>query len=221
MRITLNELRSLIREHLINEGAVTPIQAAGDGIALFSSENELFATYVLYRATGHVNSVVESTLSQKTDSVETTVRWSLVGAIKVAKGQGGEPSYVEEVASKVKGYGPLLYDIALKYHSPLLDRRGDVENANVSPDAEKVWDFYVNKRKKDTSYSKKTRQLSLKSKLTVDVRPLVIAHDNLPNKIYTNPRSFQANLPPMSTFVKQLEEALHATSKDLLRTLHM
>ena len=223
MRITLNELRALIKEQLINEGAVTPIQAASDGVALFSSENSsnpnsLYAIYVLYRATGHRNSIAEATFEASSDSVETAANWAVIGAVKVAKSQGGEPSYIEDVVTKVSGYGPLLYDIALKYHSPILDRRG-LEDANVSPEASKVWDFYAKKRKKDTSYQ--NQLLSLKSKLSVDVQPLITAHNNLPNKIYANPRSSKVNLPSMPTFTRQLDSALYQCGKDILRSLHM
>jgi len=50
---------------------------------------------------------------------------------------------VSHVATKIKGLGPLMYDIAAE----LAGEKGIMSDRfSVSPDARRIWDFYVNRR---------------------------------------------------------------------------
>ena len=224
MIITLRELRQIIRKELIKEAAISPKAAAGNGIAMFSYEDKLgCAVYVLYRATGD-HSIAKLTLNESTDSLVTSAYWAVIAAIKIVKGEGREPSYVEDVMSKISGYGPLLYDVALKYHSPLQDR-SEFDDASVSQEAKNVWKFYAEKRKGDTTYSPETRQLSLKSASSVNDKDLIEAHDEIYETICEDVRAQELKaknkLQDRSGFMNDLEEALRYVASDYLRNLHM
>jgi len=68
----------------------------------------------------------------------------IVGMIGLTKPPGGKPCYgaymINSVAAR-KGYGPVMYDIAMGLAGTIVPDRN-----TVSPEAQKIYNFYQNKR---------------------------------------------------------------------------
>lgn len=220
MKITIGQLRQLIREAM-----VSPSQASEGGIALCSFSNSTFETHVLYDAERMFTSVTKSTSDFYTGS-----KWAIVGAIKVA--QPKEEKYYQVVDVKAdKGYGPLLYDIALSAHGSLTPSTVD-----VSPAAQKVWNYYRTKRAKgkkaDVSLEGDKAIKPIPGK-RIPLRGLRAAHDTFKDNVieyFMNPRN-QADKKMYeeikgapfvpNEFISEFEAGLESAASDYLSALHM
>ena len=233
MKITIQELRNIIRKEIIREAAFSPSDAVNRGMALYSfADNKgLFETFVLYKAYGQEVEEQESMLQPGTkmnvvtrDSIyngvssgpydiTAVVNSAVVGAIRVAKKSKEQMAYVDGVVTKQKGYGPLLYDIALRYHGPIMQ-----SPVSVSADAKRIWKGYQTMRKKDVDYTKGSPpQIALKARTSVNVLKLKETHDELPDKI----RNLIGPSFDPKSFMVSLEDALYRKGQDLINTLHM
>lgn len=226
MKILISDLRRIIKEELLKEAAISANQAVNDGVAMYSRGNNAYMTYVLYRATGHRNSVMESILNENmaVNDFASLSSWATLAAIQVSLGSANDPSYIENVLSKESGYGPLLHDIAIKYHSPIKISLGGGEQ-NVSDAEKKLLMRYLekdekgNKLRKDIKSSKhfeidqKTGKkinnqndlflLTPNKSFSVDDVGLIANHKNIERKIFTNPRIIKENnrvIYPIDTY---------------------
>lgn len=216
MKISIRQLRHIIREELIREAGMNVSDALNSGMALYSTSNTQFETFVLYRAFGD-DSIFKS-LSDGLMDTPSAVRQSIVGVVRVAKKSGGIPAYIDGVRAK-QGWGPLMYDIALRYHGPL-----QPSPESVSSDAQKVWDYYRKNRstkKGDTEYKAASggnpTQLQLKSRTSVNVVPLKDNH----NEIYARLRMSNKTIEREGEFYARLENDLYRIGNEYLSTLNM
>lgn len=198
MKIRLGELRNIIRRELIKEAAVSPTQAVSQGLAMFSrSTGNVFETYILYQARGIFPSV-KGIFTKYGDDYLSFIKPTVVGAIQVSiVNSQNETAYIEGVKSFDKGYGPLLYDVALKYHGPLRPSPD-----SVTPAAEKIWQGYRTMRR-DVVYQNEPRMISGGN---IDVEPLFLSHEKLCDEIGKEKRD-------------SLELSLYNEAKYILKTL--
>jgi len=247
MKISLFDLKRIINEELLKEVAFTPSDAINKGLALYSYADEggLFETFVLYKAYGKEVKEEESKLRPGVrmnvtirDSIYNTVtttdfydinaivRSSIVGAIRVAKKSDKHMAYIDGVKSTERGYGPLLYDIALRYHGPIMQSPID-----VSADAKRIWKGYQTKRKKDVDYTKGSPpQIALKARTSVNVTKLKETHEELPERIkqtlMSQPVTDETGALKRPTFnVKSFKDSLEKTlleiGSEIINRLHM
>lgn len=139
-------IKDLLKEYvkeIINERAVTTSDAISDGLALATiqtSVNEWM--YVLYDP----KTLLAILHSSNDDVIENALEQSnkyLKGMIKIFDGHKDEAWDAAEVTLSAadKGYGPLMYDIAMNIHGRIM-----ADRALVSPSAKGVWDKYLKSR---------------------------------------------------------------------------
>jgi hypothetical protein len=204
MKISLGSLRRLIREAM-----VPPAAASAGGIALCSvSQGDMFDIHILYATRKQGFDLYDSITQDLVDSYVTAARWALVGAVKVALERG--PSYIDGVKTTVGGYGPLLYDIALKKHGSLKP-----SPIGVSDDAQRVWDYYENKRS-DVIFTKNPTTVKLKSRGSVDLSSLEEVHEDIKSSLDNFYRQRGQRFDS-----GKFEDALKAVAEDLLSGLNM
>ena len=233
MKISLSDLRKIIKEELIQEAAFSPSDAINRGMALYSYADEagMFETFVLYKAYGQEveeqesklqpgvrmnvvtrDSIYSGVTSDQYD-ITSVVMSAIVGVIRVAKKSKDQMAYVDGVITKQKGYGPLLYDIALRYHGPIMQ-----SPISVSKDAKRIWKGYQTKRKKDVDYTGgSSPQIALKARTSVNVIKLREVHENLPDNI----RNLKGPSFNVNSFRESLEKTLYREGQELIKTLHM
>jgi len=128
------QLRQYIRS-VLAEGAVTPQQAAKQGLALYINRDGSSTDYVLYDATKLIDIVelgadvpIVSCMKamMNVDRPEKGVAW---GAVSVS------------LSAAERGFGPLMYDIVMTQEGGLMADRGPVK-----PAAKKVWQYYKDQR---------------------------------------------------------------------------
>lgn len=145
MKITVGELRSLIRE-----AALTAQAARGAGLALYAKDTGDTVQLALYKhkifrdaLTRALEGSFSISLEEGPDSLKAQAALYLtpevVGAIYATK--AGEFYVVERVAAQ-QGYGPLLYDLVAS-KGPITP---DLEK--TSSEARGVWSYYKNTRAK-------------------------------------------------------------------------
>ena len=121
MRITEGALRRIIREALLAEGAMTPREAKLRGIEFKIKKRDNYAEIKAYLP-----------------------GWKWAGTVSSGEEDDCEPAWTvdgSEVA--VNGLGPLMYDLMIDVIHP---RPLASDRAEVSPDARRVWDYYLNIR---------------------------------------------------------------------------
>lgn len=137
--VSQNILRAFVREALVtlSEEAVAPSAAVGMGLALLDVTRGTHESYVLYDAGKAVAALHD--LSGETMTVTSRALHAasaVVGMLNVKKdAQCGGARVVSSVAAD-KGFGPLLYDIAMSSGPLASDRH------SVSLSAERVWQRY-------------------------------------------------------------------------------
>jgi len=120
MKITIGKLRSLIRESMVSE--------LPEGVkVIIEEEGRTLAVYVA-------------------EEGKPKAHWP--GWIKLQRVQVPDGNIWEVVNSAAnKGYGPLLYDLAMEI---VVGEIGDLgvtcDTTSVSPEAQRVWDFYYSSR---------------------------------------------------------------------------
>lgn len=120
-RITEENLRRIIREVLLTEGAMTPREAKLRGIEFKIKKRDNYAEIKAYLP-----------------------GWRWAGTVSAGEEDDCEPAWAidgSEVA--VNGLGPLMYDLMIDAIHP---RPLASDRAEVSPDARRVWDHYLNVR---------------------------------------------------------------------------
>ena len=122
MRITESQLRRVVRESLLREAAVAPEEAEAAQVTFTVKQS---------------NALIE---------INATRRGETVGVLRaeMTRDPCADAWEITRARSKIDGMGPLLYDlmIDLVHPDPLTSDRG-----SVSADAERVWDYYMTKRK--------------------------------------------------------------------------
>lgn len=192
------------------EAAIDPSSAVNQGIALYTSSNDMFDTHILYKTGTRVSNVslYNDIVDGLTDTLTTAVRPAFVGAIRVALEERG-PSYVDGVIAQ-KGFGPLLYDIALKSHGSLKQ-----SPVSTSPSAQRVWDYYKSKRK-DVIYTANPPTIKLRPGAVSGINTLRMNHESfvekLENEGMRRGRRFSA---------AEFEAALRDVARDALGALNM
>lgn len=162
MHRDLRTLRTYIR--LLAEAAISISQAEISGLALLVFRGSTDIDMILYDPVVMKNHIVNSS-TQKSENVASE---AVVGFICYANphtpGKTWRAKVVGGSAAK-KGYGPLMYDLAMDDAGALTSDRG-----SVSADAERVWDKYqerddVEKLKFDDVYNPKTPPVEDDAKL--------------------------------------------------------
>lgn len=135
--MNLGLLRTTIRSVLV-EKAQTASGASRLGLALYVGHARGVRYYVLYDAAKLVNAVIEDVEIDLTDSPGKYVR-----AVVMVDGKTGGAWHASEIEATAAehGFGPLLYDVAMKMEKGLVPDR-----ESVSPSARGVWDYYKTKR---------------------------------------------------------------------------
>lgn len=122
MRITEQSLRRLIRETLLTEAAITPQAALDMGITLQVNKHEEDMVEIVAYKDGEEVANLAATKNDNPCNGAWGIYWA---------------------ETKIDGLGPLLYDLMFDVISPaplMADRN------EVSPDAKRVWDFYLKNR---------------------------------------------------------------------------
>ena len=136
MRLTENKLRKIIRNIILQEGAVTPEQLSDDYIVVIEDNGMLrhqnYSLMLKYKYS-------HPKLSEPVEEV--------FAKLNMRKWQGGWCNDAWEVYwadvhedYEDAGFGPLMYDIAMELAGPsglMCDRK------SVSEDAERVWKYYI------------------------------------------------------------------------------
>ena len=121
MKITIGKLRSLIREAMVSTLA--------PGMKVVVDHEEVRSITVTITEDGKPRAHGPGFITLQRIQVEGGTIWEVVSS------------------SARKGFGPLLYDIAMEY---VVGRVGDMgitpDTARVSPEAQRVWDFYLENR---------------------------------------------------------------------------
>ena len=135
-------LRALVREELLrlSEDAASPAAAATAGLALMTPPDGMGA-YVLYDQDKAVSTLLDMSGETSRELAKAlTAAGAVVGMLYVDKtAQCWEARTVMSVAAQ-RGYGPLLYDVAMA-DGPLAPMRD-----SVSLSAERVWRHYYERR---------------------------------------------------------------------------
>lgn len=141
----MDDLRLLekIYARILAEAAVSPMEAAAGGLALLATDAAGTSYLVLYKS----NAVSQAFHQLAADIRPIDARdlgvvmapyadAAIVAAMTISMGSG-DPE-VEEVMTRVRGYGPLLYDAAMVLHGGLSPSSGLVSAA-----ARGVWKKYA------------------------------------------------------------------------------
>lgn len=150
---TLHEFINEIVEEIVNEKAFLPSEASSQGLALakFSLNESVY--FVLYRPgellefaqnlerfnPGFLNpNQLEKAIQQLVNETTNPV----IGLIRIYK---DSCAWIVQNSAAEKGYGPMLYDIALSFAGPhgLTSDRAE----GVSPSARNIWKHYATQRK--------------------------------------------------------------------------
>lgn len=134
IRLRLRELRSYLSA-VLSEAAIDASTAQSQGLALFAGGNSM-VLYSPKKFAEIINANDSSDVSSETGAI--------VGFIHLAPGSANSCNGAAEVAASaaVKGYGPLMYDVAMsKSSAPLMPDR-----SSLSPKAAAIWQYYDNKR---------------------------------------------------------------------------
>lgn len=134
MRASFGVLKSLL------EAAVSPASASEQGLALSVFDDGNKTVFTLYDVAALIKTVEE--LFENRYLTHDAVRMSddaIVGMIEIFRAANpcNGANEVTGVAAR-KGYGPLLYDIAMSTNGPLI-----ADRSAVTPAAAKVWDAYA------------------------------------------------------------------------------
>jgi hypothetical protein len=123
MRITEGQLRQIIREALLTEGAMTPEGALQAGIRF---DVRKFPDSAVIRAFQSGQESAVGGLAAEVTANPCSGAWEIVSS-----------------RARIDGLGPLMYDLMIDLISPhpLMSDR-----AVVSKDAKRVWDHYLDRR---------------------------------------------------------------------------
>jgi hypothetical protein len=123
MRITEGQLRRIIREALLTEGAMTPQEAHRRRLHFKINKQDSYAEIEVYspRSEGRVGILLSTAESNPCSGA-----WTIEGS-----------------HAKINGLGPLMYDLMIDvvHPHPLASDR-----AEVTPSARRVWDYYLDRR---------------------------------------------------------------------------
>lgn len=138
-------LRKLI-QRLLDEAAQNSSDAASAGLGLIVFEDRRFVLYDTQAVVAAVKAKVdENPEDVSTSDVEDVLKSEdhVRGYMTTTAAKQGNCYGANEVQgiAAIKGFGPLLYDIALGYVPALMPDR-----KSVSDQAAGVWQYYVNKR---------------------------------------------------------------------------
>lgn len=137
MRLTLQQLRSLIRESLLEqeleERALTSSDA-GDDLALLVEQRYNRVNVVLYRVKSFREDF-DKGLSPK------TLKKHVVAMLSAGQEDFNVPFFEVQLSVADKGWGPFMYDVAMARSGGLMPDR-----FSVSAAARRVWDHYYNER---------------------------------------------------------------------------
>lgn len=246
MSHTSNVLLEFVFQRILQEAAVSPSEAAQQGIALYTFGSGLLTTYALYRARGDLfenlrdyserGGITLSPSSIRGDIYVPVVKEAFVGAMRVVPGSGrDDPATVDGVVAE-HGYGPLLYDIALSYNPQLSP------DDTVSPAAQEVWRHYQTIRAVDRRVKRKAvpadvlyrepnerftkPRVSLRDRGTKlsEVSSLKKAHSAFEDRIENYKQSQVlkgGGGPPVVIDRGAFIEALEMVATDAITTMHM
>lgn len=129
IRITEGQLRRIIREALLAEGAMTPQDAKRERLHFKIKKRDKFAEIEVYSP--HSEKWIGILLSTAEDEP-----WRGRAACSGAW-------TIEGSQAKIDGLGPLMYDLMIDvvHPHPLASDR-----AEVTPSAQRVWDYYHDRR---------------------------------------------------------------------------
>lgn len=126
MLITEGQLRRIIREALLTEGAMTPREAQLGGLKFKIMKTDSYAMVLVFEPGGRQVGAITAGNSTNAADRPCEGAWQVDG-----------------VGVEVRGLGPLLYDlmIDLVQPHPLMSDR-----ESVTDSAQRVWDYYRDRR---------------------------------------------------------------------------
>jgi hypothetical protein len=167
---------------LVVEAAVSGEAAVKDKLALFRTQQSGRVLYVLYNPSTVVKEVQKPDFGSMRFSQPID---SLVMGFMEALPHSGDCNDALEVkrSAAVKGYGPLLYDIAMS------DGDGGLmpDRVDTSEPAKKVWKFYATQRSGEVDRNPFDDEDEKKTKSTDDDCSLVKDDSDLLNYSYDGP----------------------------------
>ena len=139
-----NLLKKYVEEILV-EAAVKSSQAAQQGLGLIVSDSGRTKALVLFNVKAAAEAVANASNAGVTeqDKIMDALEKTVVGYINLIS-PGDEPQWGAHkvtAAAAEKGYGPLMYDIAMSMFGPITSDRH-----SVSPSAERIWSYYAKSR---------------------------------------------------------------------------
>lgn len=126
---------------LLQEKAVNVTQAGKEKLALYVVDKGDDKSFILYDGVGLEDYIYEAE-GNKIYSGE--VKGFIYAILDVSQQWADEPSYGAwkvTASAAQKGYGPMMYDIAMQSLPGLTSDRG-----TVSPSAKNIWNYYFNNR---------------------------------------------------------------------------
>jgi len=149
----MNNLSTLL-EYLVedmNEAAKSVREAISEKLAVYASDENIIL-YNPQAALNNINDNIKRELEYKAKfpkiriPAEDVISFedAIVGIVTAEPNDYcGDNTYEVRYSAALSGYGPLLYDLVLSHIYPgfLVSDRG-----SVSPQAQKVWNFYFNNR---------------------------------------------------------------------------
>lgn len=149
MKITMRTIRKLIREQLVQERAKDMRSANNLGLCITSVNNKKFYILVDVDAiasnVNKVNDVDDMFGYVNNEDIAGTVIVGMMRVNEKYKSSNKQWGAAEvEMSAARKGWGPFLYDIVMSSEEALVPDRGE---GDVSPDAQRVWNFYFTNRR--------------------------------------------------------------------------
>lgn len=189
----LNQLiENVLSEEILDEAAKTIQQSDQEKLALLYHQDGLEKQFVLYRPEVFAWSLRSGT-AMATEAI--------VGFLNIKYKTDCDVWFVQYSAA-LKGYGPLMYDIAMSAISP--DYLG-ADRGSVSPQARRVWNYMLTVRAHDfnikqlqgdkclAGYQEEELKRAFAIKNPVNFSSLVMRHESFMKKI-KNPNTVKVLL---------------------------
>lgn len=128
MKVSVLRLRELVREAAVTAATVPP------DVGLIVREGAGHVSMALVRLAG-----VDDVLSGRSKNPKASLNLAIIGGISVVKFDVWRVTNVKAD----KGYGPLLYGLAMQYATQRGSCLSSDPHGSTSPDAQRVWDRFA------------------------------------------------------------------------------
>ena len=137
----MDYLRTYIRQLLLNEAAKAPSDLPDDIFVKMKADDQ-FAEFEFVRKSGEYNGAPTYSRALVEDGIYGSIQLYSVEEYRVGPCLG---AWMISWAQASPGFGPMLYDLAMEYATA--QGTGLIsDRSQVSAEARKVWDYYLNNR---------------------------------------------------------------------------